>query len=147
MPMKHKAVIERIKRRLREEIQDINRDAAAAAYEIANTAQAYAVLDTPQDTGTLANDYVISVEENPEGGAHAVLGNMAEYAYWVHEMPGTLKGQPREHFGKTREGVQFGGGTGKGRYWDPDARPKFLELALEEHHAEYMDIARKYLER
>lgn len=31
MPMKHKAVIEQIKKRLREEIQDINRDAAAAA--------------------------------------------------------------------------------------------------------------------
>ncbi|EMA4254572.1 HK97 gp10 family phage protein [Escherichia coli] len=147
MPMKHKAVIERIKRRLREEIQDINKDAAAAAHEIAITAEAYAVLDTPKDTGTLANSYTISVEENPEGGAHATLGNTAEYAFWVHEMPGTLKGQPREHFGKTREGVAFGGGTEKGCYWDPDARPKFLELALEEHYSEYMDIARKYLKR
>lgn len=147
MPMKHKAVIERIKRRLREEIQDINRDAAAAAYEIAMAVEGYAVLDTPKDTGTLANGYAISVEENPEGGAHAILGNTAEYAYWVHEMPGTLKGQPREHFGKTREGVAFGGGTEKGCYWEPDARPKFLELALEEHYSEYMDIARKYLKR
>lgn len=147
MPMKHKAVIEQIKKRLREEIQDINRDAAAAAYEIAINVEGHAVLDTPKDTGTLANSYTINVEENPEGGAHAILGNTARYAYWVHEMPGTLKGQPREHFGKTREGVAFGGGTEKGCYWDPDARPKFLELALEEHYSEYMDIARKYLKR
>lgn len=146
MPMKHKAVIESIKRRLREEIQEINKDAAAAAYEIATTVEAYAAMDTPRDTGALINGYYVNVEENPDG-AHATVGNTERYAYWVHEMPGTLKGQPREHFGKTREGVAFGGGTGKGRYWDPDARPKFLELSLEEHRSEYMDIARKYLER
>ncbi|HAV8182439.1 HK97 gp10 family phage protein [Escherichia coli] len=146
MPMKHKAVIERIKRQLREEIKEINRDAATAAYEIANEVLNTAVMDTPKDTGTLANGYYITIDENADG-AHATVGNTARYAFWVHEMPGTLKGQPREHFGKTREGVAFGGGTGKGNYWDPDAYPKFLERALEEHHSEYMDIARKYLKR
>ncbi|EGJ9164661.1 HK97 gp10 family phage protein [Escherichia coli] len=146
MPMKHKAVIEKIKRQLREEIKEINRDAATAAYEIANEVLNTAVMDTPKDTGTLANGYYITIDENADG-AHATVGNTARYAFWVHEMPGTLKGQPREHFGKTREGVAFGGGTGKGKYWDPDAYPKFLERALEEHHSEYMDIARKYLKR
>lgn len=146
MPMKHKAVIEKIKRQLREQIKEISKDAATAAYEIAITAEAYAVSDTPRDTGALINGYYVNVEENPDG-AHATVGNTARYAYWVHEMPGTLKGQPREHFGKTREGVAFGGGTGKGCYWDPDADPKFLERALNDHKAEYMDIAMKYLKR
>ncbi|MWM86263.1 HK97 gp10 family phage protein [Escherichia coli] len=146
MPMKHKAVIEKIKRRLREEIKEINRDAAAAAHEIANLAEAYAIMDTPKDEGRLVGSYYITVEENADG-AHATLGNTARYAFWVHEMPGTLKGLPREHFGKTSEGIAFGGGTGRGEYWDPDAYPKFLERALEEHHSEYMDIARKYLKR
>ncbi|ENU1175837.1 HK97 gp10 family phage protein [Escherichia coli] len=146
MPMKHKAVIEKIKRQLREEIKQISKDAATAAYEIAITAEAYAVSDTPRDTGALINGYYVNVEENPDG-AHATVGNTERYAYWVHEMPGTLKGQPREHFGKTSEGIAFGGGTGRGEYWDPDADPKFLERALNDHKAEYMDIARKYLER
>lgn len=146
MPMKHKAVIEKIKRQLREEIKQISKDAATAAYEIAITAEAYAVMDTPRDTGALINGYYVNVEENPDG-AHATVGNTERYAYWVHEMPGTLKGQPREHFGKTSEGIAFGGGTGRGEYWDPDADPKFLERALNDHKAEYMDIARKYLER
>ncbi|MDN0618258.1 HK97 gp10 family phage protein [Escherichia coli] len=146
MPMKHKAVIEKIKRQLREEIKEISKDAATAAYEIAITAEAYAVSDTPRDTGALINGYYVNVEENPDG-AHATVGNTERYAYWVHEMPGTLKGQPREHFGKTREGIAFGGGTGRGNYWDPDADPKFLERALNDHKAEYMDIAMKYLKR
>lgn len=42
-------------------------------------------------------------------------------------------GQPREHFGKTnnlsdfgpKQVVEFGGGTGKGYYWDPNAEPEF----------------------
>ncbi|HCO8614343.1 TPA: HK97 gp10 family phage protein [Escherichia coli] len=146
MPMRHQAVIEQIKRELREQIKEISKDAATAAYEIAITAEGYAVADTPRDTGTLINGYYINIDENPDG-AHATLGNTERYAYWVHEMPGILKGQPREHFGKTREGVAFGGGTEKGCYWDPDARPKFLELALDEHYDEFMDIARKYLKR
>ncbi len=144
--MKHKALIEKIKRQLREQIKEISKDAATAAYEIAITAEAYAVMDTPRDTGALINGYYVNVEENPDG-AHATVGNTERYAYWVHEMPGTLKGQPREHFGKTSEGIAFGGGTGRGEYWDPDADPKFLERALNDHKAEYMDIARKYLER
>lgn len=146
MPMKHKAVIEKIKRQLRQEIEEIKKDAATAAYVIANEVLNTAAMDTPKDTGTLVNGYYVNVEENPDG-AHATVGNTARYAFWVHEMPGTLKGQPREDFGKTREGVAFGGGTGKGNYWDPDADPKFLERALNDHKSEYMDIAMKYLKR
>jgi len=39
---------------------------------------------------------------------------------------GKLKCQPRAHFGTTKDGKQFGGGTGVGRYWDPSAEPVFL---------------------
>ncbi|ELE6819213.1 HK97 gp10 family phage protein [Escherichia coli] len=147
MPMRHKAVIEQIKRQLREEIREINRDAATAAYAIGTEVIANAAAKTPRDTGALIGGYYDPQVSQDNEGAHCTIGNQMRYAFWVHEMPGTLKGQPREHFGKTSEGIAFGGGTGRGNYWDPDADPKFLERALNDHKAEYMDIAMRYLKR
>ena len=60
------------------------------------------------------------------------VGYSANYAAYVHDMPGKLKGQPRSHFGKTREGTEFGGGTGKGNYWDPHGEPQFLKKGFDE---------------
>ena len=148
MPMKHKAVIEKIKRQLREEIEDINRDAATAVYAIGMEVIANAAAKTPRDTGTPIGGYYDPQVSQDDEGAHCTVGNTVRYAFWVHEMPGTLKGQPREHFGKTREGIAFGGGTGRGEYWEPDGEPEFLKKALgEEYHSEYMDIAKRYLKR
>lgn len=52
-----------------------------------------------------------------------IVGYTANYALWVHESPGTLKGKPR--------GAKKGSKRGKyrGHYWDPQGRaqPKFLE--------------------
>ena len=146
MSLKHKAIIERLKRRLREEINEINRDASAAAYAIGVSVEGYAKLLTPADTGALVNGYYVEVSHDSEG-AHCEVGNMLRYAKWVHDMPGTLKGQPRENFGRTSDGVEFGGGTGEGCYWDPNAEPEFLRKALEDNRAEYMEIAKRYLQR
>ncbi|EES8118160.1 HK97 gp10 family phage protein [Escherichia coli] len=154
MSLKHKAIIERLKRRLREEINEINRDASAAAYAIGVSVEGYAKLLTPADTGALVNGYYVEVSHDSEG-AHCEVGNMLRYAKWVHDMPGTLKGQPRADFGKTnnlsdfgpKQVVSFGGGTGEGCYWDPNAEPEFLRKALEDNRAEYMEIAKRYLQR
>ncbi|HBX0013880.1 TPA: HK97 gp10 family phage protein [Klebsiella pneumoniae] len=47
------------------------------------------------------------------------VGYSANYALYVHEAKGTMKGKPRT--------VKQGGGN----YWDPSGEPKFLEKAGE----------------
>ena len=88
MPMKHKAVIEKIKRQLREEIEDINRDAATAVYAIGMEVIANAAAKTPRDTGTLIGGYYDPQVSQDDEGAHCTVGNTVRYAFWVHEMPG-----------------------------------------------------------
>lgn len=80
---------------------------------------------TPIDTSTLINSQFDTIETK---GARITgkIGYSAKYALYVHNASGKLKGKPRAHFGKTREGVEFGGGTLNGKYWDPHAEPKFL---------------------
>jgi hypothetical protein len=86
---------------------------------------------TPRDTGALIGSmYGPTPIKNIGDTIGIELGYTAKYAPWVHEMPGVLKGQPRRHFGKTRAGKEFGGGTLKGKYWDPNGEPKFLEKPL-----------------
>ena len=98
----------------------------AAVYAVLSEGGALAQTMVPIDTGTLANSQYAPEIEHKEGQTLGTIGYTAAYAGAVHEMPGTLKGQPRAHFGVTREGVAFGGGSGVGNYWDPDAEPQFL---------------------
>lgn len=81
---------------------------------------------TPVDTGNLRASAYIEVQ-----GAESVrVGYTSAYAPFVHEMvEQKLKGQPRGDFGKTGDGEAFGGGSGKGAYWDT-GEPKFLEKAM-----------------
>lgn len=85
----------------------------------------------PVDTGNLrASGYSRMA---PDGGLGVEVGFSAHYALPVHEnLEQKLKGEPRAHFGQTRAGVEFGGGSGKGRYWD-SGEPKFLEKPLTRH--------------
>lgn len=100
----------------------------AVANEVLNVAQTY----TPVDTSLLINSKFGPLIVSSKDGAKATVGFNAEYAKFVHNMSGKLKGQPRAHFGVTRKGVEFGGGTLTGTYWSPDAKPKFLSEAGEE---------------
>ncbi|QPB31002.1 HK97 gp10 family phage protein [Citrobacter amalonaticus] len=80
---------------------------------------------TPIDTSTLINSQFREIDA---GGVIITgrIGYSANYVVYVHEASGKLKGQPRAHFGTTRAGKQFGGGTEKGNYWDPHGEPQFL---------------------
>lgn len=106
---------------------------------------------TPIDTSTLINSQGRELWQTPTGQAGAVYYG-AKYAKWVHNMTGKLKGQPRAHFGVTgnqsefgpRQKIQFGGGTGVGRYWDPDAEPKFLEKGMEQMAKDAESILKKH---
>lgn len=97
-----------------------------AVYTLLSYSAAVASTLTPVDTGALINSqYAPQIVVKPrEVEGH--VGYTANYAEWVHEAPGTLKGLPRANFGQTAGGVGFGGGTGVGNYWDPNAEPGFL---------------------
>lgn len=92
----------------------------------------------PMDTGTLVN----SLYRDVKISGTRVLGKVgysAEYALFVHNASGKLKGKPRAHFGKTAnhsddgpmKPIEFGGGTLTGNYWDPRGEPKFLDKAVD----------------
>jgi len=88
---------------------------------------------TPVDDGILRNSaFFRSFRVGRQRGPFAVIGYTAEYAPWVHEMPETLRGQPRSDFGRTRAGQSFGGGSGKGFYWD-GGENQFLAKAVVEN--------------
>lgn len=98
----------------------------------------YASALTPIDTSTLINSQYRKVEKTLVGYA-GEIGYGARYAEAVHDSPGTLKGQPRADFGRTsnrssvgpQRPTSFGGGTGVGNYWDPNAEPGFLTKGFE----------------
>lgn len=75
---------------------------------------------TPKDTGNLRNSYRVFGDDRS-----VTIQNHAEYAAAVHEMPGTLSGEPRK--------------GGKGNYWD-SGEPKFLEKALNENEAKVQEL-------
>lgn len=92
----------------------------------------YADLLTPIDTGNLLRSRFRQVAQTGTSGSYiGRYGYTAAYAAAVHGMSGKLKGKPRAHFGKTKAGQEFGGGTGVGSYWDPKAEPEFLTKGFE----------------
>lgn len=112
----------------------------AALYAILSQGAAIAQTMTPIDTSNLANSQYAPQIDMRAGKVTGQVGYTARYAKAVHEAPGTLKGLPREHFGKTgnqsafgpQQVVSFGGGSGTGSYWDPDAEPQFLTKGFEQ---------------
>src|SRR5690606_1839482 len=106
--------------------------------EVISIGGLYADLLTPIDTSNLINSRYRSVTRTAEGWT-GKYGYTAKDAAAVHGMSGKLKGQPREHFGMTsnrsefgpKKPEAFGGGTGVGNYWDPDAEPEFLRKGFE----------------
>ncbi len=71
---------------------------------------------TPIDTSTLINSQYRTIDVN---GTRVTgrIGYSANYALYVHNASGKLKGQPRSN--------------GNGAYWSPSGEPKFLDKAVE----------------
>lgn len=113
----------------------IEQRAKRAAYVATSIIAGHASLMTPVDTSNLINSQYTRVVKAGTR-INGYIGYTARYAYWVHESPGTLMGQPRAHFGKTKAGVAFGGGTLKGNYWAPNGKPKFLTRAGDDNKSE-----------
>ena len=125
--------IESVKRAYKVKISEIaDVKTARAILNILDTGGQYADMLTPIDTGNLLRSRYLSEVSQNGTTMTGRFGYTAAYAGAVHNAPGKLKGQPRGNFGVTRAGVAFGGGTGAGEYWDPDAEPKFLEKGFEQ---------------
>nr|DAL51217.1 MAG TPA_asm: Minor capsid protein [Caudoviricetes sp.] len=102
-----------------------------ALYIISEQVLESASVITPIDTSMLVNSRYIDFDTSG-GRITAKVGFSAAYAAYVHDAPGKLKGQPRAHFGTTRAGKQFGGGTEQGIYWGPGGEPQFLKKGLQQ---------------
>lgn len=138
MPVKG---IERVKRNYRVAIGKIDGERTeGAVYAVLSQVGAMANTMVPIDSSTLINSQYAPQIDHRSGKTEGQIGYTARYAAAVHDAPGTLKGQPRADFGRTSNrsevGPQrpraFGGGTGVGNYWDPNAEPRFLEKGGEQ---------------
>lgn len=105
-----------------------------------------AAVITPIDTSTLVNSRFIDFDSSGNR-ITAKVGFSASYAAYVHNAPGKLKGQPRAHFGTTRSGKQFGGGTEQGVYWGPGGEPQFLKKAFEQVKPRLPEIIAKGMKK
>ncbi len=85
-------------------------------------------LMTPMDTGTLVNS---QFQETMINGTRITgrIGYSANYAVYVHNASGIMKGLPRPN--------------NRGNYWDPSGEPKFLTKAAERTRRQVDDIIRK----
>ncbi|ARU94561.1 hypothetical protein [Tatumella citrea] len=81
---------------------------------------------TPIDTSTLINSQFRELMVNGTMVTGRV-GYSADYAVYVHNAPGKLKGKPRsgvQSFNTSSGKVAFA--SDKGNFWDPHAEPHFL---------------------
>ncbi|HCW18464.1 hypothetical protein [Achromobacter sp.] len=130
MPVKG---IERVKRGFRIAVKEIGEGKTErAVYETLSQGAAMAAQMVPRDTSNLVDSQYAPQIDVKEGKVSGSIGYTASYAAAVHEASGKLKGKPRADFGKTRAGVGFGGGTGNGNYWDPNAEPEFLTKGFDQ---------------
>lgn len=89
-----------------------------AVYQIAKEGLALASTYTPVDTSNLVNSQDARITESNDTKVVAVASFNAEYALFVHEKDGVLKGKLRWN--------------GNGYYWSPDAEPQFLVKGFDE---------------
>lgn len=116
MPVKG---IERVKRNYRLKVQEIDGQRTdKAVYTVLSQGAEMAAKMTPVDTSTLINSQYAPQISQQSGKTTGHVGYTASYAGALHDAPGTLKGQDRP--------------GNRGKYWDPDGEPGFLEKGFEE---------------
>lgn len=93
--------------------------------------RAAAAAITPRDTSTLVNSMYLKIYP-AKGKLVGKVGYAAEYALYVSEAPGTLKGKPRSSVKsfETSSG-KTGFASSQGNFWDPHAEPDFLRKGFE----------------
>lgn len=97
-------------------------------FAILREGTAMAATMTPVDTGNLINSHFAAIKQ--EG--NRVVGHSgytADYAEFVHDAPGTLKGQSRP--------------DNRGKYWAPSGEPEFLKKGFDEIKPRVIDILKE----
>lgn len=122
----------KVRQSMRRQVQQITQDLTPRVVkEVLIIGEGYAAALTPIDTSNLINSGFRTVT-NTATGTVGVVGYTADYAAYVHEASGKLKGKPRSSvnsFG-TRDG-RTAFASDKGNFWDPDAEPGFLTKGFE----------------
>lgn len=121
--------IKAAQRRLDAVVEDVRTRKAVRAIKSAMfIIGAESALMTPMDTGTLVNS---QFQETMINGTRITgrIGYSANYAVYVHNASGIMKGLPRPN--------------NRGNYWDPSGEPEFLTKAAERTRRQVDDIIRK----
>ncbi|MGM1347654.1 HK97 gp10 family phage protein [Serratia liquefaciens] len=116
-------------RRLDAVVEDVRTRKAVRAIKSAMfIIGAESALMTPMDTGTLVNS---QFQETMINGTRITgrIGYSANYAVYVHNASGIMKGLPRPN--------------NRGNYWDTSGEPKFLTKAAERTRRQVDEIIRK----
>ncbi|WP_025903269.1 hypothetical protein [Tatumella sp. UCD-D_suzukii] len=102
---------------------------------------------TPIDTSTLINSQFRELMVNGTMVTGRV-GYSADYAVYVHNAPGKLKGKPRSSVKsfKTSSG-KVGFASDKGNFWDPHAEPHFLTKGAENAKDAVISVVHKEMSR
>lgn len=104
-----------------------------------------AAVMTPIDTSNLINSQYQDVNLI---GTKVVgtIGYSAEYAAYVHDASGKLKGKPRSSVAafQTGEG-RTAFASNQGNFWDPHGEPQFLTKAVKKTRKQRAEIMRKEL--
>lgn len=110
--------VEKVKANLKKTFKDIDGTRThAAVHALLSEIKAESDTKTPIDTSFLVNSSYLPKIFKHSDSTRGYVGYMAEYAKWVHDKPGTLKGELRP--------------MNKGTYWAPDGEPQFLLKAGE----------------
>lgn len=112
--------------------QRTRRKAERAMTKMVITIQATAATYTPVDTSNLINSSFKSVSFGPTN-VYGRIGYTAEYAAYVHNASGTLKGLPRPKRNGRSQGV----------FWGPGGEPKFLLKGAKEAEPLLRSILKK----
>ena len=116
--------IAQVKRNYRQLVKDVaEKQTNAAVYTILSQGAAISATITPIDTSNLINSQYAPQITQGKGKVSGHVGYTADYAGFVHNASGVLKGVPRPN--KAHE-------PGRGNYWDPNAEPKFLQKGFEQ---------------
>lgn len=105
-----------------------------------------AAVMTPIDTSNLINSQYQDVNLL---GTKVVgtIGYSAEYAAYVHDASGKLKGKPRSSVAAFQTGDgRTAFASNQGNFWDPHGEPQFLTKAVKKTKKQRAEIMRKELQ-
>lgn len=111
--------VSKVNKNIRNKINQINNIISPRTMQqVMITGMTFVARITPIDTSNLINSQYRELTPTPKGW-NGKVGYTANYAAYVNNAKGTLKGKKRT------------GKKSKGNYWDPNAEPNFINKGFE----------------